>query len=274
MGCVFGGAAMYIWALGILAAGQSSTMTGTYAGQFAMEGFLNLQWARWRRVLVTRLIAIIPTFFVAFYSRIEDLTGMNDTLNAVMALQLPFAVLPTIAFTSSVAIMGEFVNGLANKVVSVLLCVVVIGINIFFVVQKVENLNWGWKSMSSEFLRPFLSPYQFYLNQLPTFITFSICCSNFRHFIFIIQCLSCYPCGSLHGQSTASQLSGILILIFTFQMIKCNFQKKTIIFLHFISSSKDMFYHRKTHSIMRLRITPIQGMERPSSKFFDFGFVN
>lgn len=59
LGCSFGIFAMYIWAVGILAAGQSSTMTGTYAGQFAMEGFLNLQWARWKRVLVTRVIAIV-----------------------------------------------------------------------------------------------------------------------------------------------------------------------------------------------------------------------
>lgn len=150
LGCVFGSVAMYIWAIGILAAGQSSTMTGTYAGQFAMEGFLNLQWPRYKRVLVTRLLAIIPTFFVAFYSKIEDLTGMNDLLNAVMALQLPFAVLPTIAFTSSFAIMGEFVNGLANKVVSVLLCAVVIGINIFFVIQKVEDLDLIWTFLSGE----------------------------------------------------------------------------------------------------------------------------
>lgn len=146
LGCTFGAAAMYIWAVGILAAGQSSTMTGTYAGQFAMEGFLNLQWARWKRVLVTRFIAILPTFCVAFFSRIEDLTGMNDLLNAVMALQLPFAVIPTIAFTSSVAIMGEFANGYANKIVSISLCVVVIAINIFFVTDQVQNadLAWGW----------------------------------------------------------------------------------------------------------------------------------
>jgi NRAMP (natural resistance-associated macrophage protein)-like metal ion transporter len=110
LGCQFGFAAMIIWAIGILAAGQSSTMTGTYAGQFAMEGFLNLQWARWKRVLFTRTIAIVPTFFVAFYADINDLTGMNDILNAVMSLQLPFAALPTIAFTSSVQIMGEFKN--------------------------------------------------------------------------------------------------------------------------------------------------------------------
>ena len=112
LGCTFGTAAMYIWAIGILAAGQSSTMTGTYAGQFAMEGFLNLQWPRWKRVLVTRLIAIVPTFFVAFYSNLDDLSDMNDFLNAVMALQLPFAAIPTIAFTSNSAIMGEFTNGL------------------------------------------------------------------------------------------------------------------------------------------------------------------
>ena len=59
LGCQFGSVAMYIWAIGILAAGQSSTMTGTYAGQFAMEGFLNLQWKRWQRVLLTRLFAIV-----------------------------------------------------------------------------------------------------------------------------------------------------------------------------------------------------------------------
>lgn len=153
LGCAFGAIAMYIWALGILAAGQSSTMTGTYAGQFAMEGFLNLQWARWKRVLVTRMIAIIPTFLVAFYSKIEDLTGMNDILNAVMALQLPFAVIPTIAFTSSVAIMGEFANGIANKIVSISLCVVVIAINISFVTDQVqsEHLNWAWFSLISEY---------------------------------------------------------------------------------------------------------------------------
>ncbi|XP_034114030.2 protein Malvolio isoform X2 [Drosophila nasuta] len=141
LGCTFGAAAMYIWGVGILAAGQSSTMTGTYAGQFSMEGFLNLQWPRWCRVLVTRCIAIIPTFCLAMFSKMEDLTNMNDILNAVMSLQLPFAAIPTIAFTSSAAIMGEFVNGLGNKIVSILLTIVVIGVNLYFVVAQVEALN-------------------------------------------------------------------------------------------------------------------------------------
>ncbi|CAD6991756.1 unnamed protein product [Ceratitis capitata] len=139
LGCTFGAMAMYIWGVGILAAGQSSTMTGTYAGQFSMEGFLNLQWPRWRRVLFTRLIAIIPTFCLAFFTRMEDLTHLNDILNAVMSLQLPFAAIPTIAFTSCVAIMGEFVNGVTNKVISILLTIVVITVNIYFVFVQVET---------------------------------------------------------------------------------------------------------------------------------------
>ncbi|XP_015116733.1 protein Malvolio isoform X3 [Diachasma alloeum] len=147
LGCQFGIAAMYIWAIGILAAGQSSTMTGTYTGQFAMEGFLNLQWARWKRVFFTRTIAIVPTFFVAFYADMGDLGGMNEVLNAIMTLQLPFATLPTLAFTSSEQIMGKFKNGIFNKVVATLLSAAVIAINIFFVTQtvneKLSNPNWA-----------------------------------------------------------------------------------------------------------------------------------
>ncbi|XP_076241211.1 solute carrier family member malvolio isoform X2 [Calliopsis andreniformis] len=145
LGCAFGAAAMYIWAVGIFAAGQSSTMTGTYAGQFAMEGFLNLQWARWKRVLFTRMIAIVPTFLVAFFSDINNLTGMNDILNAIMTLQLPFAILPTIAFTSSSQIMGEFRNGIVNKIIATALSVIVIAINIYFVFNTVqEDLPHHW----------------------------------------------------------------------------------------------------------------------------------
>ncbi|XP_011329763.1 protein Malvolio isoform X1 [Ooceraea biroi] len=145
LGCSFGAAAMYIWAVGILAAGQSSTMTGTYAGQFAMEGFLNLQWARWKRVLFTRTIAIVPTFLVAFFADMNNLSSMNDILNAIMSLQLPFATLPTIAFTSSVQIMGDFRNGIMNKIVATALSVLVITINIYFVIQTVqEDLPHHW----------------------------------------------------------------------------------------------------------------------------------
>jgi len=144
LGCQFGIAAMYIWAVGILAAGQSSTMTGCYSGQFAMEGFLNLQWARWKRVLLTRTVAIVPTFFVSYFSNIDDMNNMNDYLNSIMSLQLPFALIPTIAFTSSKSIMGEFVNSTLTTIAALILAAVVIGINIYYVVDLVSGFDYGW----------------------------------------------------------------------------------------------------------------------------------
>uniref|UniRef100_A0A8B9ITJ5 Solute carrier family 11 member 2 n=1 Tax=Amazona collaria TaxID=241587 RepID=A0A8B9ITJ5_9PSIT len=126
LGCYFGPAALYIWAIGILAAGQSSTMTGTYSGQFVMEGFLNLRWSRFARVLLTRSIAITPTLFVAIFQDVEHLTGMNDFLNVLMSLQLPFALIPVLTFTSLPSVMNDFANGL---------------INMYFVVDYVMSLN-------------------------------------------------------------------------------------------------------------------------------------
>ncbi|XP_074949257.1 natural resistance-associated macrophage protein 1 isoform X3 [Phalacrocorax aristotelis] len=86
LGCYFGVVALYIWAIGILAAGQSSTMTGTYAGQFVMEGFLQLRWSRFARVLFTRSFAILPTVFVAAFKDVSHLTGMNDLLNVLQSI--------------------------------------------------------------------------------------------------------------------------------------------------------------------------------------------
>ncbi|XP_021099903.1 natural resistance-associated macrophage protein 1 isoform X5 [Heterocephalus glaber] len=111
LGCRFGQAALYIWAVGLLAAGQSSTMTGTYAGQFVMEGFLKLRWSRFARVLLTRSCAILPTVLVAVFRDLRDLSGLNDLLNVLQSLLLPFAVLPILTFTSMPVVMQEFASG-------------------------------------------------------------------------------------------------------------------------------------------------------------------
>jgi len=141
LGCQFGDAAMYIWAIGILAAGQSSTMTGTYAGQFAMEGFLNLEWPKWKRVLLTRSIAILPTFLIAFYDKLTELSGMNDLLNCLMSLMLPFAVIPCISFTSNYNVMGEFKNGFVSQIFLLVLSLLVISVNIFFSISYLSGLG-------------------------------------------------------------------------------------------------------------------------------------
>ena len=107
-----GGAAQTVWAIGLLAAGQSSTMTGTYAGQFVFSGFWDLQIAPWKRMAITRSIALIPAIFVALLSASNS--GLADTLdqylNILQSVQLPFAVLPLLRFTSASSIMGDFAN--------------------------------------------------------------------------------------------------------------------------------------------------------------------
>ncbi|XP_032801751.2 natural resistance-associated macrophage protein 2-like isoform X2 [Petromyzon marinus] len=141
LGCYFGPAALYIWAVGILAAGQSSTMTGTYSGQFVMEGFLDLQWSRFRRTLVTRSIAIFPTLLVAIFQDVQHLTGMNDFLNVLQSLQLPFALVPILTFTSSKSLMEEFTNNMFWKVGGGIVVLLVCSINLYFVVVYVSALG-------------------------------------------------------------------------------------------------------------------------------------
>ncbi|XP_041440377.1 natural resistance-associated macrophage protein 2 isoform X1 [Xenopus laevis] len=141
LGCFFGAPALYIWAVGILAAGQSSTMTGTYSGQFVMEGFLNLKWSRFARVFLTRSIAITPTLLVAIFQDVEHLTGMNDFLNVLQSLQLPFALIPVLTFTSLPSVMSEFANGLGWKIAGGILILIVCSINIYFVVVYVSALG-------------------------------------------------------------------------------------------------------------------------------------
>ncbi|XP_023812708.1 natural resistance-associated macrophage protein 2 isoform X2 [Oryzias latipes] len=144
LGCFFGPAALYIWAVGILAAGQSSTMTGTYSGQFVMEGFLNLRWSRFARVLLTRSIAIVPTLLVAIFQDVHHLTGMNDFLNVLQSMQLPFALIPILTFTSLPSLMSEFANGWVFKIGGGVAILIVCAINMYFVVIYVTALNSAW----------------------------------------------------------------------------------------------------------------------------------
>lgn len=82
-----------------------------FINSLIFQGFLDLRWKRWQRVLLTRSIAILPTVLLAVFSGIENLTSMNDLLNVLMSLQLPFALIPILTFTSSKHIMHEFRNG-------------------------------------------------------------------------------------------------------------------------------------------------------------------
>ena len=99
-----------LFALALLASGQNSTLTGTLAGQIVMEGFLRIRLRPWLRRLITRLIAIVPAVIVTAIYGEHGTASLLVFSQVVLSLQLPFAVVPLVAFTSNRRKMGEFVN--------------------------------------------------------------------------------------------------------------------------------------------------------------------
>jgi manganese transport protein len=127
---LLGGAAATAFAVALLASGQSSTITGTLAGQIVMEGFLNIRVKPWLRRIITRGIAIIPA--VAMIAARGE-SGTVDLLvlsQVVLSMQLSFAIFPLMAFTSDRRKMGEFANPLWLKVVGYTVCMLIAGLNL------------------------------------------------------------------------------------------------------------------------------------------------
>ena len=100
---------LYMWGIGLLAAGQSSTITGTYAGQFIMGGFLDLQVKEWLRALLTRSFAIVPTMIlVIVFDTYSAMDVMNEALNVVQSMQIPFSLIPLFTIAAKEEFMGVF----------------------------------------------------------------------------------------------------------------------------------------------------------------------
>src|SRR6516162_593365 len=100
-----------LFAVALLASGQSSTITGTLAGQVVMEGFMHWRLRPWVRRLITRLIAIVPAIVIIGLSGDTSVTDLLTLSQVVLALQLPFAMFPLLQFTSSSKRMGKWRNG-------------------------------------------------------------------------------------------------------------------------------------------------------------------
>lgn len=127
------GIASTLFAVALLASGQNSTITGTLTGQIVMEGFVNLRISPWLRRLITRLIAVIPAFIVTWIAGSRGTADLLLWSQVILSLQLPFAVVPLVLFTSSKRKMGEFTNSMWVKVLSWLCTLVIIALNIFLV---------------------------------------------------------------------------------------------------------------------------------------------
>jgi len=126
-----------LFAVALLASGQNSTLTGTLAGQIVMEGFLNIRLRPWIRRLITRLIAIIPAIIVTVLYGEHGTGSLLILSQVILSLQLSFAVIPLVQFTSEKAKMGRFVNKRWLVILSWILAICIACVNAYLLVQQI-----------------------------------------------------------------------------------------------------------------------------------------
>jgi manganese transport protein len=132
-------AAGVIFAVALLCSGQSSTLTGTLAGQVVMEGFLNFRMQPWLRRLVTRTIAIVPAALTIYIAGDQSTLGLLLLSQAIISMQLPFAIVPLIRFTNDRARMGGFANAGWVRLLAWVTAAIVIGLNGLLAAQAIGD---------------------------------------------------------------------------------------------------------------------------------------
>nr|AYW01697.1 NRAMP4 protein [Morus alba] len=129
---VLGKSSKVIYAIALFASGQSSAITGTYAGQYIMQGFLNLKMKTWKRNLMTRVIAIAPSLIVSIIGGSSGAGRLIIIASMILSFELPFALIPLLKFSSSATKMGPHKNSIYIIVFSWILGFGIIGINIYY----------------------------------------------------------------------------------------------------------------------------------------------
>ena len=154
-------AASVLFAVALLASGQASTLTGTFAGQIVMEGFLDLRMQPWLRRLVTRMLAIIPAVITIYVSGEQSTYKLLILSQVILSLQLPFAVIPLIRYTSDAKRMGEFANRAWVRWLAWSAAALIVSLN-------------GWLVASEVGPWMLASPWQMLLGGLPVLAVFAL----------------------------------------------------------------------------------------------------
>jgi manganese transport protein len=134
--------ASHMFAIALIAAGQSSTVTGTLAGQIVMEGYLRLRINPWMRRLLTRLLAIVPAVLVILIMGEEKVDSLLVFSQVLLSMQLAFAVIPLIHFVSDRKSMGTFAIGSATRVGAWLVAAIIVTLNL----KLVHDTASGWRT--------------------------------------------------------------------------------------------------------------------------------
>ena len=131
--------AAILFAVALLCSGQNSTLTGTLAGQIVMEGFLNIRLVPWLRRLITRLLAIIPAVITVIFFGQHGTAKLLIFSQVILSLQLSFAVVPLVQFTSDRRMMGKFVNARWLQLLSWTVAAIIAVLNAYLLVQTVRD---------------------------------------------------------------------------------------------------------------------------------------
>ncbi len=129
-----------LFAIALIAAGQSSTITGTLAGQIIMEGYLSLRINPWVRRLITRLLAIIPALVVIIIYGEEKINDLLVLSQVILSLQLGFAIIPLIHFVSDKKTMGNFVITPITKILAWVIAGILVLLNLKMLINEAAGL--------------------------------------------------------------------------------------------------------------------------------------
>ncbi|KAG6491512.1 hypothetical protein ZIOFF_046444 [Zingiber officinale] len=137
---VLGNWSSKLFAVALLASGQSSTITGTYAGQYVMQGFLDLRIPPWIRNLLTRSLAIVPSLIVALIGGSAAAGKLIIISSMILSFELPFALIPLLKFTNSKTKMGSYSNSIGVALLAWLISSLIVIINTYYLVTGFVNL--------------------------------------------------------------------------------------------------------------------------------------
>lgn len=169
-----------LFAVALIAAGQSSTITGTLAGQIVMEGYLNLRIQPWVRRIITRLLAVVPSLIAIYYLG-ENATGELLILSQViLSMQLGFAIIPLIHFVSDKQKMGNFVIGTKTKILAWLSAFIIVILNIKLIIDEVISLIGTYPHHTLSIILAIVPIFLFSLGVL-FYVTFFPMISRIKH---------------------------------------------------------------------------------------------
>jgi manganese transport protein len=131
------GLAGVLFAVALIAAGQSSTVTGTMAGQIVMEGFLNLRLRPWLRSFVTRMVALVPALATIWLAGESSTYQLLILSQVILSLQLPFAVIPLVRFTSEPGRVGELHSPGWLKILAWACAALIVSLNVWLLTQTI-----------------------------------------------------------------------------------------------------------------------------------------